>query len=84
MGNVDTMLAKIEKKEVVVGVIGLGYVGLPLAVTFARKGVTVLGFEKWDKRAAQVNEARNYILGVHEQERAESGRAHGAICRIRT
>ncbi len=68
MGVVDSFLAKIEKKEVVIGVIGLGYVGLPLAVTFARKGVKVLGFEKWDKRAAQVNEASNYIGDVKDED----------------
>lgn len=68
MGAVDTMLEKIGKKEVVVGVIGLGYVGLPLAVTFARKDVKVLGFEKWEARAAKVNAAENYIGDVKDED----------------
>ena len=36
---------KIEGRTVVIGVIGLGYVGLPLAVSFLRVGVRVLGFD---------------------------------------
>ncbi|WP_253678892.1 hypothetical protein [Treponema sp. OMZ 788] len=46
MSNFETIMKKIEDNTEVVGVIGLGYVGLPLAVSFARKGVQVLGFEK--------------------------------------
>ena len=40
------VLKKIEQNKELVGVLGLGYVGLPLAVEFALKGVSVLGFEK--------------------------------------
>ena len=38
------LISKINDKTVLVGILGLGYVGLPLAVTFARKGIKVLGF----------------------------------------
>lgn len=62
---------KIADKSVTVGVIGLGYVGLPLAVSFARKGVTVLGFEKSGKKAQAVNEGRNYIADIADAEFAE-------------
>ena len=44
--------------------------GLPLAVSFARKGITVLGFEKNDKKAQSVNEGRNYIGDVDDAELA--------------
>ncbi len=46
MSLVDEYLNKIKKNEITVGILGLGYVGLPLAVTFAVKGINVLGFEK--------------------------------------
>lgn len=39
---------KIEKKEINIAVVGLGYVGLPLAVEFAKKGVNVLGIDIWE------------------------------------
>lgn len=42
----EILLEKIKNNTEIVGIIGLGYVGLPLAVTFARNGVQVLGFEK--------------------------------------
>lgn len=66
----EQVLEKIEKNTVKVGIIGLGYVGLPLAVSFARKGISVLGFEKSEKKAKAVNEGRNYIGDVDDAELA--------------
>ncbi len=63
MSNLD-ILKKIADKTVKIGIIGLGYVGLPLAVTFARNGVSVLGFEKNQSKADSVNKAQNYIGDV--------------------
>ena len=60
------LIKKIEDKTVLVGILGLGYVGLPLAVTFARQGIRVLGFEKSAEKAAAVNDARNYIADVED------------------
>jgi UDP-N-acetyl-D-glucosamine dehydrogenase len=54
-------MQKISDKTVTIGVIGLGYVGLPLAVTFAQNSVSVLGFEKSQKKADAVNRGENYI-----------------------
>ncbi|POQ98373.1 UDP-N-acetyl-D-glucosamine dehydrogenase [Alkalispirochaeta sphaeroplastigenens] len=59
-------ITKIENKTVLVGVLGLGYVGLPLAVTFARQGIRVLGFEKNTGKAEQVNAGSNYIADVED------------------
>jgi len=59
-------LQKIEKKTVLVGIIGLGYVGLPLAVTFARNGVKVLGFEKAGAKADKILRGENYIADVED------------------
>jgi UDP-N-acetyl-D-glucosamine dehydrogenase len=42
--QLENLLAKIASKQAVVGVIGLGYVGLPLALVFEEAGFPVLGF----------------------------------------
>jgi len=75
MGNYDSIMKKIEGKTVKVGIIGLGYVGLPLAVSFAHRGVEVLGFEKSVKKADSVNAGRNYIGDVKDEEMAAAVKA---------
>ncbi|MCA2962004.1 MAG: nucleotide sugar dehydrogenase [Silvanigrellales bacterium] len=65
---VEALLQKIERKEAKVGVLGLGYVGLPLAVQFAKAGVPTLGFEKDALRAKRVNDAQNYIGDVEDAD----------------
>jgi len=61
------LLSKIEKNEAIVGIIGLGYVGLPLAVCFAKNGIKVLGVEKSEKKVSSVNEGQNYIQDVDDE-----------------
>jgi UDP-N-acetyl-D-glucosamine dehydrogenase len=68
MKQLDTLMEKIDNKSVCVGVIGLGYVGLPLAVTFALKDVTVIGFEKSERKIKDVNNARNYISDIADAD----------------
>jgi len=70
MSEFETIMGKIDNGSVRVGIVGLGYVGLPLAVAFARKGVTVLGFEKSQKKAEAVNAGKNYIGDVRDEELA--------------
>lgn len=60
------ILQKAANKELVVGVIGLGYVGLPLAVGFAEAGVKVLGFDKSEQKVAKINSGENYIKDVRD------------------
>lgn len=62
------LINKINSGEALVGILGLGYVGLPLAVTFARHDITVLGFEKDQRRVEKVNNADNYISDVDSAE----------------
>ena len=64
----EALQTKIKANKEVVGVLGLGYVGLPLAVEFALKKVNVLGFEKNAQKAAKVNAGENYIGDVTEAE----------------
>ena len=45
MTIVDSILDRIENKQATVGVIGLGYVGLPLALCFVEKGFRTIGFD---------------------------------------
>ena len=51
MNNKEKLLQKIRENKEVVGIIGLGYVGLPLALSFAEAGVKVIGFEKNKEKA---------------------------------
>jgi UDP-N-acetyl-D-glucosamine dehydrogenase len=54
-----------------VGVIGLGYVGLPLAAEFARKGLRATGFEVDESKAAAINRGESYIADVGSEQIAE-------------
>jgi UDP-N-acetyl-D-glucosamine dehydrogenase len=56
--------SRIEDRTAVIGIIGLGYVGLPLAVEVARSGYRALGFDVSDAVAAGVNRGESHILDV--------------------
>jgi UDP-N-acetyl-D-glucosamine dehydrogenase len=60
----DDIIKLIQEKRVRVGVIGLGYVGLPLATEFASRGFHAAGFEVDDKKVAEINAGRSYIGDV--------------------
>ena len=59
---------KLEKRQARIGVIGLGYVGLPLAVEFARAGFDVTGFDVDAAKVAEINAGRSYILDVTTED----------------
>ena len=59
---------KLESKTATIGVVGLGYVGLPFVVEKAKVGFHVRGIERNLERVAAVNEARNYISDVKDEE----------------
>jgi len=63
--------SKIENKTVVLGVIGLGYVGLPLAVEFGKK-YKVIGFDINEKRIKELKEGKDRTLEVSREELAGS------------
>ena len=59
---------KIEQHEIVCAVIGLGYVGLPLAVEKAKAGYKTIGFDIQKKKVDMVNEGHNYIGDVVDED----------------
>lgn len=64
------LLHKIENRTARVGIIGLGYVGLPLAVEAAKAGYKILGVENNPNRCSLVNQGKNYIKDVHDSNLA--------------
>jgi len=71
MSAVTEILTKIKNNNFTVGIVGLGYVGLPLAVSFAGKNVRTIGFEKSGTKAGNVNNKINYIGDVADRELAD-------------
>lgn len=68
MNMKETLLRKIENREIVVGVVGLGYVGLPLAVEKAKAGFKTIGFDVQDQKVQMVNDGHNYIGDVVDSD----------------
>lgn len=70
--NQDSLKQKIIDRTARVGVIGLGYVGLPFAVEKAKVNFYVLGFDRSSERVDQINRGENYIGDVDDRELLES------------
>jgi UDP-N-acetyl-D-glucosamine dehydrogenase len=73
----NELIKLIENKSARVGVIGLGYVGLPLATEFASKGFKATGFEVDESKAARINAGDSYIGDVDSavvKEMVDAGR----------
>jgi len=64
----NELKSKIENKKANIGIIGQGYVGLPLAVEFAKAGFSVTGFDTDDKRVSSINKGISYILDVPSKD----------------
>lgn len=91
--NLGKVLAgRLQDRSATIGVIGLGYVGLPLAIAAARSGFTVLGFDIDPGKVTQLNAGLSYIDAVSSEalsaERAigrfeaNSDSAHLALCDV--
>ncbi|NQT81362.1 MAG: nucleotide sugar dehydrogenase [Candidatus Aminicenantes bacterium] len=59
---------KIENREARIGIIGMGYVGLPLALTFLKKGFEVFGFDVDEKKVKMLNQGKSYIKHITAEE----------------
>ena len=64
MGIKEELIQKIQNKTLVMGVCGLGYVGLPLAVDKAKHGFKAIGFDVQQEKVDLVNAGKNYIGDV--------------------
>ncbi|MBO0962873.1 nucleotide sugar dehydrogenase [Neobacillus sp. MM2021_6] len=71
MNFFNDLTNKIQTKNAVIGVVGLGYVGLPLAVEKANAGFKVIGFDVQESRVEKVNQGINYIGDVVDEELKE-------------
>mgnify|MGYP001323777761 CR=1 FL=1 len=60
------LIDKINNKSAKVGVIGLGYVGLPLAIEFTNAGYNVTGIDVDEKKVNYINAGKNYIQDVND------------------
>ena len=58
------LLEAISKRTAAIGVIGLGYVGLPLIIEFHKQGFAVTGFDIDDKKVNLLNEGKGYIKHI--------------------
>jgi len=59
-----TTLQRVRSKEAVIGIVGMGYVGLPLARAFAQAGYRLLGFDVDPAKVRQLNAGRSYIKHI--------------------
>lgn len=63
-----SLKGKLSRREAKVAIIGLGYVGLPLAVEFAKVGFKTVGIDLDRERITNLNEGKSYLLGVSDKE----------------
>ena len=61
---IDQFIKKIQKRKALVGIIGMGYVGLPLVLRFCEEGFRVLGFDVDSKKVAQLKRGRSYLKSI--------------------
>ena len=63
----QTLINQLERREATVGIVGLGYVGLPLAVEFAEAGYNVIGYDVSEAKVQQINQGSSYIPDIPTQ-----------------
>ena len=61
---IDQFIKKIEKRKALIGIIGMGYVGLPLVLRFCEEGFRVLGFDVDSKKVAQLKRGSSYLKSI--------------------
>jgi UDP-N-acetyl-D-glucosamine dehydrogenase len=59
---------KLEDKTATIGIIGMGYVGLPLAVSYANKGFKTIGFDVQQKRVDLINQGSSFISDIKDEQ----------------
>ena len=91
MTRADELIAKAERREALIGVVGLGYVGLPLAVEMVKAGYRVLGFDVNPEVVAGLERGESHVRDVTHEELREvtaDGRLRATtvrrVCRSRS
>ena len=72
MTNTAELISKFASKDAVIGILGLGYVGQPLALRFSEIGFKVLGFDIDEKKTAELNEGHSSIEHISDEEVARA------------
>ena len=75
----DRLLERLQSRQARIGVVGLGYVGLPLAVEFGRSGLTAVGIDLDSRKVAAIQQGKSYIPDVPSADVAalvSAGRLH--------
>ena len=83
MTHRKTLLRKLQSREARIGIVGLGYVGLPLALEFAQAGFQVTGLDLDLEKVAQLNRGRSYLPDVSDEQVAlqvANGRLRATDC----
>lgn len=65
---IDNFIAKVDRTEAVVGIVGLGYVGLPLILRFAEVGFPTIGFDIDDAKVSALVDGRSYIEHIPDEQ----------------
>jgi UDP-N-acetyl-D-glucosamine dehydrogenase len=74
----SSLLAKVDSKQAVIGVVGLGYVGLPLLLCFVEKGFHVIGLDIDTRKTESLTKGKSYIKHISE-ERVSKAAASGLL-----
>lgn len=64
----EQILGKLREKTAIIGVVGMGYVGLPLMLTYAKEGFNVIGFDIDQKKTEDINNGVSYIHHISSHE----------------
>lgn len=65
--NTQLLLDNIQNKTATIGIIGMGYVGLPLIIEFAKAGFPVIGFDLDEEKVSKINQGKSYIKHIPEE-----------------
>ncbi|WNJ20147.1 nucleotide sugar dehydrogenase [Pontibacter sp. G13] len=70
-GNAKDLANQIQSKDALIGVIGLGYVGMPIALEFCKKGFKCVGVDVSEKKVESLNAGKNFIEDLKDEEVAD-------------